>query len=204
MSKENWQEKISKIVREHIKDANVKCVIEDRRKITIYEFFDNVSDVFEEDKDLEILEPKKARSVSRRLGKRRPKRRIDNCDDKPTRFVKHLESEPVPEAEQDPEQTPKKRRGGRPRLNIEVKEGEKRRSKVNELYLKNRYATDTEFREKMKQKAKENYQKLKRKKSGLDENCNACMREGIVCSDHCVNCKIAQESEYPHFCGNHD
>ncbi len=145
MSNDNdpqWEEKIRNMLYDYnekfhiFKDpkdgkSKVRYIIEDTHKIRFFEFADDIieKDVFDGDKDLGVLVPRK---------RGRPKKDISLEPPKP------------------------KRERGRPKtVDVEVKEGESRKNKVVEKYIIDRYKIDEEFREKLKKKSRDNYEKTK-------------------------------------------
>ena len=111
----------------------IRYLIEDPRKIRFFEFADDIieKDVFEENKELNVLIPKK---------RGRPKKE---------KLFEEVEK--IPKV---------KRPIGRPKsIDIEVKEGENRKNKVCVKYHVDRYARDPEFRALIKEKRKAQYDK---------------------------------------------
>jgi hypothetical protein len=139
-----WQEKISKMLHDYnakfhiFKDPKtgidkIRYLIEDTHKIRFFEFADNIieKDVFEENKDLSILKPKK---------RGRPKKE---------KLFEEVEK--IPKV---------KKAIGRPKsIDIDIKEGENRKNKVCVKYHVDRYARDPEFRALIKEKRKAQYEK---------------------------------------------
>ena len=138
-----WEEKLCKKLQEYnnkyhiFKDPEdtkkVRYVIEDTHKIRFFEFAD---DMIQKDVFNDDITPEV-------LPKKRGRPRKYPISDDP----------PKP-----------KNKPGRPMKHfVDVKEGESRKNKVVEKYLKERYHSDEEFKEKIKQISRDNYQKSKEK-----------------------------------------
>ena len=138
-----WEENMCKVLKDYndkyhiFKDPDdikkVRYVIEDTHKIRFFEFAD---DMIQKDVFNDDITPEV-------LPKKRGRPRKYPISDDP----------PKP-----------KNKPGRPMKHfVDVKEGESRKNKVVEKYLKERYHSDEEFKEKIKQISRDNYQKSKEK-----------------------------------------